>query len=301
MIKITVAFFLTCFVLANANLYGLWQTGNTANFGEIATNGQPSMKLEFPNYYNWHPGNSAMNNLTSIMTFILSYQNGNQFLVSVNVAKNKVNNFVPIPTTVKPYGLKYDADVNSLKCVLSSDNNTWLVGEMDPNSASYDVYGSVQGAFLGAGLSTYNHTYYVITSTTDETTMNSFDTRSGQYLGAIPLVLPSTVIAGPYDLLWISSLDILVGTVVIQDSNGNSGQDYAYVDPVSGVVKPFGIYTAQQQVTVVSHAAHQNLIYAAANFNANLQFVTIDIQKASQVATASEPTFLVSLGYFTNI
>ncbi|KAM9960450.1 hypothetical protein ACTFIW_009591 [Dictyostelium discoideum] len=285
---------------ASANLYGVWQTGNTANFGQISTTaGQATYSLLFPNFTNSLPGNSAMNDLTSIFTFQLS-NNGINYLVTINVAKNKVNYFVPLPTTELVYGLRYDSDVNSLKCVVSEGNNTWLVGEIDPASGSYDVYGSVEGAFLGVGLSTWNHTYYVVTATVNDVTVTTFDTRSGENLGSVNLVLPTGVTSGPYDLLYVPSLDVLVGTVIITDSNGNSGQDYALIDPETGAVKPLGIFTAAQQVNVVSHAAHQTTLYAAVNFNAVLNFVSLDIQNAKIITQTAESTFVVSMGYFNN-
>ncbi|EGG20444.1 hypothetical protein DFA_07568 [Cavenderia fasciculata] len=297
---ITFSLFLS---VASANLYGVWQDGNTANFGIISETGVPTMKLEFPGYTNWHVGNSAMNNFTSMFTFVLS-SNNIQYLVSVNVATNKVLYFAPIPEGKIPYGLKYDPDVNSMKCVLQgSGNNTWLVGEMDPASASYDTYGMVQGAYLSTGLSPYNHSYFVVVGVQQggpEILMYSYDTRSGQETGDVVLLLPQNFIGGPYNLLYIPTLDVLVCNILIKDENDNTGMDYAIIDIVGGTVKPLGIFTPSQAVSVVSHAAHGSLIYANVNNDANLQFVTIDLSQNKQLSSTPQTTFVVSMGYFTN-
>eukprot|EP01133_Synstelium_polycarpum_P012490 gene12490-14661_t len=295
------------FATANANLYGIWQTGSTANFGEISVNtGVPTMKLEFPNFSQAMQGNSAMNNLTSVFTFILRNTINSaefNFLVSVNVATNKVIYFATIPEGSYPHGLKYDSDVNSLKCVLQGgDNSTWLVGEMDPASASYDVYGQVEGSLLSTGLSPYTHSYFVVVESIDtlNTTMYSFDTRSGDLTNNLTLVFPPNYYQGPMNLLYVPSLDILICNILMSDQYNNIGMDYATIDLDTGIVKPLSIFTPQQVVSVVTHAAHESLIYAAVEFNGNLQFITIDLTQSTQTSNIQEPTFIVSMGYFTN-
>ncbi|EGC33542.1 hypothetical protein DICPUDRAFT_98531 [Dictyostelium purpureum] len=293
--------FLALISIVRGNLYGVWQTNNIANFGVINQQGQTSLKLEFPNFVNTRPDNSAMNNLTTIMTFVLA-QNGTEYLVTVNVAKNKVIYFVPIPSNLGQIeGLRYDSDVNSLKVCIPTNNNTYIVGEMDPASASYDVYGYVEGVLIGVGLSTYNHTYYVVTASTSETTLSKFDTRSAQHIGDVELIIPQQVTSGPYNLLYIPALDEIVGNVVVTDSNGNSGQDYAIIDPETGAVKPLGIFSPADQVNVITHAAHQNILYATVNYNAVLQFISIDLSQQKVVSQTPEGTFVVSMGYFTNV
>ncbi|GAM17959.1 hypothetical protein SAMD00019534_011340, partial [Acytostelium subglobosum LB1] len=288
--------------VANAHLYGVWQSGSVAEFGTIdPTTGNTTMKLEFPGFNNWVPSNSAMNNFTSIFTFVLTY-NQTGFLVSVNVATNKVIYFVSIQDNAVPYGLHYDSDVNSLKCVLKgSDNNTWLIGEMDPASASYDVYSELDGAFISAGLSPYTHSYFVVIASLngENTTMFSFDTRSGQLTNSVVLGQPVNSMGGPFNLLYLPSLDILVGTVLLNDSSSEIGMDYAMIDTNSGVIKPLGFFPPSDNALVLSSAAHQNLIYTFGYFSSTQQLITLNVQTLSQ-SPVTESDILVSLGYFTN-
>ncbi|EFA83996.1 hypothetical protein PPL_03069 [Heterostelium album PN500] len=293
-------------ILVNANLYGIWDQNGEANFGQVDTSsGDVTMKLQFPSFNNWIPSNSAMNNFTSSFTFVLNYPTTNsKFLVTVNVATNKVIYFADIAPGATPYGLKYDSDVNSLKCVLAgAQNNTWMVGEMDPASASYDVYDTVQGVYISSGLSPYNHSYFFVYGSlgASSISMNSYDTRSGQLQDSVELSFPSNFIGGPFNLLYVPSMDILIGAAKFSDAANNVGDDYVQIDIATGAVKPLGVFRPQMAATIVSHAAHQDVIYANVNFAGdNLNFVALDLQ--TMVLTSEvEVANILSMGYFTNV
>ncbi|KYR01182.1 hypothetical protein DLAC_02292 [Tieghemostelium lacteum] len=287
--------------LSYCNLYGLWAVGDTAVFGEISTiDGSQTMHLEFPSYTPSNIFGSAENNMTQVFTFILEYPGNSLYLVTVNVAKNKVIYFTPIPSGQYPLGLKYDSDVNSLKATISAGNSSWLVTELDPASASYDVYLQVDGTYLSAGISTFNHTYFVAFQTTN-IFLYSFDTRSGDLTQTLALELPTDTIQGPLDMLYIPDLDILVGTFMVQDQSNNVGQDFGIIDVQSGVVKMLGIYQASQQASIVSQAAHQYFIYAVVNINDSLELVTVDLNQQSQSSQVSESVLFSSMGYFSGI
>eukprot|EP01132_Coremiostelium_polycephalum_P006739 gene6739-8355_t len=302
--SIFIVFLIFAIQYSYANLYGVWQTGVNTNFGVIDTvTGDAQYLMYFPNFYASSETNCAVNNLTSVMTFTLTDPVYSlQYLVSMNVAKNKLLYFVPIPTGVIPYGIKYDSDVNSLKMVLvSNQNNSLVVGEMDPASASYDVYAVIQGSFISTGISTYDHIYYVVASSGDVTTLYSFDTRTGELVNQVSMILPTGVVGGPYNLDHVSSSDTLIGTIVVQDSNGNSGQDYATIDPSTGVVKPLGIYQASQLVQIVSFVTYKNIIYSVISTNVELQFVSYNIDTLTQLSSSTESYNIFNMGYFTNV